>query len=254
MQALTRARAWVGQNGLEGCELEVSKARQYACLQAAGVLVPTTRVVVGGPSALAAVAATFTYPVVVKPNCGGRGDGVVLVETAEALRTHAATLAAPTTDASARSPDGVLLVQQYIAAPQPRILRVELVGGRLVYAMDTSTTDGFRLCAADACNVAPPAPTTTGAAAAKYTYRPDIGPDHPLVRQYAAFMAAHGVDMAGFESIEDSEGRRYTYDVNVSTNYAATVELAAGVDGCGHVVDLCLARFAQAYGPAAARL
>ena len=224
------------QNGLEGCELEISKARQYVRLQAAGIAVPPYRVVVGGRAALleagaAAAADDVGFPLVVKPNCGGRGDGVALVDSAAALRKHAEALAPEDV-----SPDGVTLLQTYIQAPEPRILRIELVGGRLLYAMNSSTVDGFRLCAADECARTP-----------KFTYRPDIRDDHPLVRQYAAFMAANGIDIAGFESIEDRAGRVFTYDVNVSTNYSVDVQREAGIDFYDRIADYFLLRMAKAF-------
>ena len=226
------------QNGLEGCELEVSKARQYIRLQAAGIAVPSYKAVVGGKAALLAAAREAAYPLVLKPNCGGRGDGVALLESADALAAHIRAL-----PLDALSPDGVTLLQQYIQSPQPRILRIELVGGRLLYAMNSSTADGFRLCAADECAAAPvgaPKPP-------KFTYRPDIHDDHPLVRQYAAFMRANGIDIAGFESIEDRDGRSYTYDVNVSTNYSTDVQREAGIDFYDKIADFFLLRMSKAF-------
>ena len=54
--------------------------------------------------------------------------------------------------------DGITLLQEYLVAAQPRITRVEIVGGEFIYAITADTArGGFQLCPADACAVPPPA-------------------------------------------------------------------------------------------------
>src|SRR6476660_9269920 len=73
-------------NGPRALDLEISKARQYAALEAAGISTPRT-VLVAGKDRLAA-AAREHFPgeaVILKPNRGGKGLGVRLFHTPEAL-------------------------------------------------------------------------------------------------------------------------------------------------------------------------
>src|SRR3954469_12633725 len=76
-------------NGLGALDLEISKARQYAALEAAGVAVPHT-VLAAGTGQLAAAARQHfpAGPVIVKPNRGGKGLGVRLFETADSLQAY----------------------------------------------------------------------------------------------------------------------------------------------------------------------
>jgi hypothetical protein len=44
--------------------------------------------------------------------------------------------------------------------------------------------------------------------------------------------------VAGIEFVEDGHGRRWTYDVNGTTNFNADVEHAHGLDGMGAIARL----------------
>src|SRR3954463_14288851 len=69
-------------NGPGALDLEISKARQYAALEAAGIAVPHT-VLVAGTGQLTA-SARHHFPagqVILKPNRGGKGLGGRLFET-----------------------------------------------------------------------------------------------------------------------------------------------------------------------------
>ena len=135
-------------NGPRALDLEISKARQYAALEAAGVRTPKT-VLVAGAELLAATADRHFpgAPVILKPNRGGKGLGVRLFHTAEALGSYLA-------GAEYEPPvDGLHLLQQYVRSPDPLITRAEFVGGRFFYAVEVDTSDGFELCPADVCAV-----------------------------------------------------------------------------------------------------
>ena len=40
-----------------------------------------------------------------------------------------------------------------------------------------------------------------------------------------------GIDIAGIEFIEDADGKRYTYDINGTTNYSGVFAEKIGIDG-----------------------
>jgi glutathione synthase/RimK-type ligase-like ATP-grasp enzyme len=205
-------------NGTRALQLELSKAAQYAALKAAGIAVPYT-VAVAGRDGLLDAAAGMPLPFVVKPNRGGRGDGVRRFDCRDAF---ARWLYGPEFEPS---PDGVHLLQQFIVAKEPAITRLEFVGGRLLYAVRVDTSQGFDLCPADACAV----PFGDARFNVLSAFR------SPLVDRYRQFLA---IKVAGLEFVVDADGKAWTYDVNTNTNYNRTAEAAAGVSGWSAVADL----------------
>ena len=212
-------------NGPRALDLEISKARQYAALEAAGIRTPRTVLVAGADRLVAAADRHFAgEPVILKPNRGGKGLGVRLFHTPEAL---AAYVAGPDYEPPV---DGLHLLQQYIRSPNALITRAEFVGGRFLYAVEVDTRDGFELCPADVCQVGDAfCPVGQGDVAqprAKFTIIDDI--DAAQKARYETFLAANGIEVAGIEFIRDAAGGVYTYDVNTNTNYNPDAERIAG--------------------------
>jgi hypothetical protein len=201
-------------NGTRALALEVNKVAQYQALEAHGIATPRT-VAAAGRQAILDAASRFEGPFITKHNRAGRGLGVKLFQDAGELATHIAS------DAFADSVDGITLLQQYVEAPDPHIVRVEFVGRRFLYAVRVDTADGFELCPADACATDPARPK----------FQIIDGFDHPLLAAYERFLRANCVHVAAFEFITDRHGAAYTYDVNTNTNYNSAAEAAAGVSG-----------------------
>jgi hypothetical protein len=217
-------------NGPRALDLEISKVRQYAALEAVGLPVPRTVMVQDAPQAVVEAARRHFAPgpVILKPNRGGKGLGVRLFPSTEALAAYFE--AAPADEAPV---DGIWLLQDYVRAPRPVITRAEFVGGRFVYAVEVDTTAGFELCPADVCAVGDafcPAGEQPPAPAPRFTILPD-GIEAPLRGRLEAFLATAGVDVAGVEFIRNAEGNPLVYDVNTNTNYNAGAEEAAGLAG-----------------------
>ncbi len=207
--------------------LEVSKLAQYAALGRAGVLVPRTVAAVGRDHVLETARRFGDGPWILKPNRGGKGLGVQLFQSLDAI---AAYLDGP--GAAEEAPvDGVWLIQDYIRAPEPFITRCEFVGGRFHYAVQVDTRDGFELCPADACNVEDAFCPADAPAANKFTIIRDF--EHPILENYARFLRENGIEIAGIEFIRDAEGRLFTYDVNTNTNYNGQAEAEANVPVTG---------------------
>jgi hypothetical protein len=223
-------------NGPRALDLEISKARQYAALEAAGITVPGT-VVVRGEADDVVAAARRRYgngPLILKPNRGGKGLGVRLFSDPDALAAFLAD--APEDELPA---DGLWLLQDYIRSERPFITRAEFVGGRFLYAVEVNTSSGFELCPADVCEV--PAPSAavgdafcpvgeTPAAAPRFRVIPE-GIDPRQRERLEGFLAANGVEVAGIEFIRTPEGQVLTYDVNTNTNYNPDAEAVAGLAG-----------------------
>jgi hypothetical protein len=208
-------------NGGRALDLEISKARQYAALAAAGIRTPATVLVAGKNLLIAAVRQHFSgAPFILKPNRGGKGLGVRLFHGAEALAAH---LDGPDYESPV---DGLHLLQQYVRAPMPLITRAEFIGGRFLYAVEVDTSDGFELCPADVCAVGDVFCPVGAEPRAKFTIIDDI--DAGLKRRYEAFLAHSDIGVAGIEFITDADGMVYTYDVNTNTNYNPEAEARAG--------------------------
>jgi glutathione synthase/RimK-type ligase-like ATP-grasp enzyme len=134
-------------NGSEAYGYEISKAKQLRLLNRLDIAHPKARVI-NDPSEAVAAAEGLTYPVIVKPNVGGSGAGIVSFETPHGL------------DLAARSgtlefgPDDTALVQEHLHAEGDSIVRVEFLGGEFLYAIRLRLTPGtFNLCPADYCDI-----------------------------------------------------------------------------------------------------
>lgn len=208
-------------NGGRALDLEISKARQYGALAAAGIRTPRTIVVAGKELLAAAMRRHFAGgPAILKPNRGGKGLGVRLFLSVGALEDFLA-------GADYEPPvDGLHLLQEYVRAERPLITRAEFVGGRFLYAVEVDTSEGFELCPADACAVGEAHCPAGEAPRSKFTIIDKI--DDGLRRHYEAFLAANRIDVAGIEFIRSRDGAAYTYDVNTNTNYNPDAERRAG--------------------------
>lgn len=233
-------------NGLRAFELEMSKLRQDLILRRHEIRTPRTVLAVGREHLLEA-AATYDGPFITKHDQGGKGLGIRLFRDSGELERH---LEGEAFDAG---PGARMILQQYIGAPEPFITRVEIVGGRFVFAMRSSTADGFELCPSDVCNpmssrqeelrIGASGAGGTGAngtgandAGASALFSPSpITADDPLVRKYIRLCLAEGIEIAGIEFVEDAHGNRYTYDINGTTNYNQTLGARIGVDGMREV-------------------
>ena len=200
-------------NGRRVLDLEMSKVEQLVALRAAGFDVPAT-IAVAGSRELAAAARRLPAPFITKHNQGGKGLGVALFGSHDEFDAYLASgdYAAPV--------DGITLIQEYLQAARPQITRAEIVGGEFIYAITADTArGGFQLCPADACAIDGGSPESLFALRAGF--------DDPVIGRYEAFAARHGIEIAGFEFIETTDGRLVTYDINTTTNYNAAIEAEA---------------------------
>ncbi|WP_438480634.1 ATP-grasp domain-containing protein [Oleiharenicola lentus] len=232
--------AWLESHGRRvvnksrALQLEINKIAQYAALRNYGVRTPRTFAAVGAENLIKA-AGQFDGSFITKHNRAGKGLGVRLFQTHQALADY---VNGGDFDDSV---DGITLIQEYIRAPKPFITRVEFIGGEFVYAVQVDTSLGFELCPADVCEIGdlacpvgetPPAPaiaTTISTKAPRFQIIKDF--NHPVIPSYQRFLADNGIEVAGIEFITDVNGEIYTYDVNTNTNYNSAAEAEAGKYG-----------------------
>ncbi|MEC3882300.1 alpha-L-glutamate ligase [Halobacillus sp. HZG1] len=213
-------------NGSRALRLEVSKVNQYMALNQAGIHTPKTITVAGKENILDAARQMDMESFITKHNRAGKGQGVQLFHSTEALREYLDS------DAFEEPVDGITLIQQYIEAPEPYIVRHEFVGGKFVYGVKVDTSEGFELCPADACSIEDLyCPTDAGAQTPKAKFEVLENYRPPIVNDYEKFLQQNHIDVAGIEAIQDREGRFYTYDVNTNTNYNSDAEAKAGIYG-----------------------
>ena len=223
-------------NTSHALRLEISKAAQYASLDAHGIRTPRTIATVGREEIVASARA-FEAPFIIKPNRGGKGLGVRLFRSLEALRSHVE-------GADFESPiDGITLVQEYIEPPQPFITRCEFVGGELLYAVRVDTSEGFELCPADECQPEDSFCPTTQATTSRFEIIEEF--EHPLIEPLRRFLKSNGMHIAAAEFVIDKAGQAFVYDVNINTNYNADAEARAGVSGMNAIARYLGAELAR---------
>lgn len=208
-------------NGSRAYEYEISKARQLDLFRRCGVPFPRA-VAINNPAMLQEAAAGLRFPIVVKPNCGGAGQGICRFE-------RASELAGASPDFGA---DHTALVQEYVQPAGGRILRVEVLAGEVLYAMEVEAS-GFNLCPADACG--------TG-------QRRFVDPPGEVAGMALALSRQSGIDVGGFEFLFDERSRQWLcYDVNALSNFAPEATAHLGHDPVTRVVDYLRRRLGVPY-------
>lgn len=105
---------------------------------------------------------------------------------------------------------------------------MEFIGGKFYYAVEVDTSDGFELCPADSCAVGDAfCPAPTGESKAKFRLNDDFH-DPGLIEKLETFFRASDIEVAAAEFVEDIEGNRYVYDLNMNTNYNQQAERNSG--------------------------
>ena len=223
-------------NGSAAWRTEISKARQIALLQGLGLLYPRTRVI-NHPSLAAQAAEGFRFPVIVKPNIGGSGAGVTRFDTPESL---ARATASGSIDLGI---DSVGLVQEFIPQRDGRIVRVEVLDGRYLYAIRIYTPgDSFNLCPADVCQSVDGATLERAACAVdapKNGLRVEAyEPPAEIVANVERIMERAGIEIGGVEYfIDDRDGELYYYDINALSNFVADGPRVLGFDPFARLAD-----------------
>jgi biotin carboxylase len=221
-------------NGWKAWQTEISKATQLSLLAELGLPSPRSRVIHRADQAPAA-AEGLRFPVVVKPNIGGSGAGVRRFDSPE-------TLAASVGDLDLGI-DSTALVQEFIPAESGRIVRVEVLDGRFLYAIRVYT-DGsdFNLCPADVCQRVDGAELERSACALD---APKNGmkvegytPPPQIIEDVEHIMAAAGIEIGGVEyMIDERDGKHYFYDINALSNFVADAPNVVGLDAFARLAD-----------------
>ena len=201
-------------NGPGPLAYDTNKARQLSLFRSCGVEIPRTRVA-HRRADVPHLAAEVGYPVMVKVNVGGSGAGMIRYDTPEDLAAAVADGLTPV------GVDGVALVQAYVPARGGRVIRCEVLAGKLFYAIALDGAGStFDLCPADVCMVDKPTITISA-----YQPPPEI------VAAVERIAVASGLDVGGIEyMIDDQDGRAKFYDLNALSNFVAKPLEVLGYD------------------------
>lgn len=223
-------------NGLRAFRVETSKALQLSLLRSLGLPFPKARVINHAQEAVKA-AEGLRYPVVIKANIGGSGAGIVRFDRPEDLARAARE------GRLDLGLDQAALVQEFIPARGGHITRVEVLGGRYLYAINVySAGDSFNLCPADICQTSDGVELARAACAVdapKNSLRVEgATPSDEIVADVERIMTAAGIEVGGVEYIvDDRDGQRYYYDINALSNFVADAPRVVGFDPFVRLAD-----------------
>jgi hypothetical protein len=215
-------------NGPTALAYDLSKARQLSLFRACGVDIPPTRVA-HRRADVPRLAAEVGFPVMVKVGVGGSGAGMIRCDTPEDLAAAVADGLTPV------GVDGVALVQAYVPARQGRVIRCEVLAGKLFYAIALDGAGStFDLCPADVCMVDKPTITISA-------YQPPA----EIVAAVERIAVAASLDVGGIEyMIDDRDGRAKFYDLNALSNFVAKPLEVLGYDPHEPFVDWLIGEIA----------
>ena len=233
MRTLERLGARV-LNGADVFALELSKSAQATLLRTLGIDTPWS-ITFNDVTALHAYADRIRWPAILKPDQGGSGARIHVVESL----AHVESIFAA--DPSVWLPDNLFLLQEYLPHdPEQGIVRLEFLGGELLYAMRVKTHGRFNLCPSPVCNpedgegaceipaaqvLAPPV-----------EFYPFLDVPSEAVETAKRIVRAARLDVGGIEYLETRDGRRVFYDVNANSNLRPSVAAAFGLEPFERVV------------------
>jgi hypothetical protein len=226
-------------NGYRCFTHEISKALQLTNLEKLGLPYPKAHVI-NHPSQAPAAAEAIGYPVVIKPNIGGSGAGIVRFGTPDELRR------AVEENQLYFGIDSTALVQEAFTPRNGIITRVEVLGGKYLYAIQIHAPgDSFNLCPADICQ------NTRGEELTRIACAMDAPKSGMTVEGYEAprqviedverIMELAGVEVGGIEYvIDDRTGRQLYYDVNALSNFVADPVRVIGFNPYARLADFLI--------------
>jgi len=226
-------------NGYRSFAHEISKAQQLTNLEKLGLPYPKAHVINHPAQALAAAEA-IGYPVVLKPNIGGSGAGIERFSSPEQLRAAV--------DASRLyfGIDSTALVQEAFTPRDGIITRVEVLGGKYLYAIRIHITgETFNLCPADICQ------NTRGEELRRIACPVDApktgmkveGYDAPrqVIKDVERIVELAGVEVGGIEYVFDERtGQQLYYDVNALSNFVADPVRVIGFNPYARLADFLI--------------
>jgi glutathione synthase/RimK-type ligase-like ATP-grasp enzyme len=227
-------------NGADVFALELSKSAQATLLRTLGIDCPRS-ITFNDVSALKRYERDVSWPALLKPDQGGSGTRIEVVESlAEVERIFAR-------DPAVWLPDNLFLLQEYLPHdPDHGIVRLEFLGGELLYAMRVITHGRFNLCPSPVCNpdegsgVCEVPEQVVDAPPVEFVPYPEV--PREAVETATRIVKAARLDVGGIEYLETYDGRRVFYDINANSNLRPSVAAAFGFDPFERVVNFLVSK------------
>jgi hypothetical protein len=225
-------------NGSRAFSLELSKSTQAALMQRLDIPHPRTLAFNDVDAALSQWG--DRWPALLKPEQGGSGARIYLLHSAEEL------VRVLDNRPDLWLPDHLLMLQEYFEVDASQgIVRMEYLGGELLYAMRVISHGAFNLCPSEMCNpegggTQCQAPETKPAKPVEF--HPERKVPAAAVESGKRLMAAGGLDVGGIEYLEALDGRLIFYDINANSNLRAPIAQAFGFDPFERVVDFLVSQ------------
>ncbi len=231
-------------NGADVFALELSKSAQATLLRTLGIDCPRS-ITFNDVRALRPYADQLRWPALLKPDQGGSGARIHVVESLAEV-DHIFN-----SDPAVWLPDNLFLLQEYLPHdPEGGIVRLEFLGGDLLYAMRVKTHGRFNLCPSPVCNpdegagvCGVPSDEVADAAPVEFVPYPDVPRD--AVETAKRIVRAARLDVGGIEYLETADGRRVFYDINANSNLRPSVAAAFGFDPFERVVDFLVGQLVR---------
>jgi hypothetical protein len=227
-------------NGSRAFAHEISKAIQLTNLDSLGLDYPRARIV-NQLSQVVDAAEAIGYPLVVKPNIGGSGAGIERFDTPDQLKK------AVEENCLSFGMDQTALVQECFTPRDGIITRVEVLGGKYLYAIKIRTAGKtYNLCPGDICQSTageelerrpgcPVDAVKNGLSVEAYE------PPREVISAVERIMHLAGVEVGGVEYvIDDAISRLLYYDVNALSNFVADTERIIGFNSYGLFADFLI--------------
>jgi len=218
-------------NGTNVLKIEFSKVLQQLLFKQSGFKTPKTIVAVGKNKIKEAASNLNVYPMIIKPNQGGKGFGVKLINTMNELDKLLEDKLFNS------SKDDTWLLQEKITTNEEFITRMEFIGGNFIYSLKVFSKNSFELCPADACEVDLdqfcPVDEINDINNSQPSFFIDDDPDKGLAKQLGTFLKKHQIEVAGVEFIRNKDGVPIFYDINTNTNYNLNAEKQSKINKNG---------------------
>ena len=140
-------------------------------------------------------------------------------------------------------PDNLFLLQEYLPHdPDHGIVRLEFLGGELLYAMRVKTHGRFNLCPSPVCNPDEgdgvcEMPAEEAVPRRRRSSSVVSRRARDAVQTARRIVQAARLDVGGIEYLETDDGRRVFYDINANSNLRPSVAADWGFDPFERVVD-----------------
>jgi carbamoylphosphate synthase large subunit len=229
-------------NGSKSIQIEMSKSSQIAMLKKLAIDHPQT-VVFNSVEALKNMNGALRFPMILKPEQGGSGARMFLVNDLtelEILLQQRPELWLP---------DNLLLLQEKLDYdPAHGIIRLEFVGGELLYAMRVVTNGKFNLCPSVVCN--PEDGNGHCDVQIETVSKPEFYPYHDVepkaIHAGKKIMLACGHSTGSVEYLITKNGRMVFYDINSNSNLRESIASEFGKQAFDEVANFLKGEIASA--------